>query len=527
MRSIQTTTYFLKMERKLINSIKTKNLFAVPLMAILIMVSSCQEDDISKGPDFEFTEGTQETFDPLTLETLSTIQTPFADLFGISTAGRIDEFDISIDTIKTLIENNLQGATVVDFEVDEERGLTVWKIAIKFETGSYLEIVIVPELAKVLEVEGQRGPFDYDLDFGDGFVTLQQAIDAALEAVGSGEVIRWELELEEENEWEFEILIVNELGKWEVEIKAGDGVLIEIKGKDRDEEDEVERDVPGEEASQDIIDAALAIVEGEVIHSEREEDDEGDVWEVVVKTSSGAIVKIELLSDGTILEIDGEDKPFDYEVTPGEDLLTFREALEIAQALTDGKLSEWGLEREEGVLIYEFEFRTELGVLEITLDASSGDVLSKELDGEEKDDGEKDGEGDHKDAEFPQSLEEVVSGIVEGQIIRTELETPDSIWYVKVMIVEGVYVKLEMTNEGELLNIEGSYAPFDYEVTPGGDLITFSRAKEIAFTDRDGELIEWALDHTEDGNWIYELYIAQGETKITVKVNAATGELTD
>ncbi|MDA0195964.1 MAG: PepSY domain-containing protein [Bacteroidetes bacterium] len=177
-----------------------------------------------------------------------------------------------------------------------------------------MEISIVSELGKIIEIEGQIGPFDYSLDPEGDFISLEEALEKALKEVKGGEIERWELEIEEDNKWEFEIHITNDEGRWEVEIDAFTGLVIKIKKKSFPTEEEKDFDRPHEEAPEEIQNMALMMVPGEVTHSQMKEDDDHNHWLVAIITPAGSLVKVRLTSSGELIRIKGEEAPFDYVV---------------------------------------------------------------------------------------------------------------------------------------------------------------------------------------------------------------------
>lgn len=132
------------------------------------------------------------------------------------------------------------------------------------------------------------------------------------------------------------------------------------------------------EVPQSAIDKALALIPGTVSETESETEEGVATWKVEISTASGAEVEVYCRQDnGALFRIDGETPPFDYDIDPGNSLLTFSQALAIAEAQVTESLDEWRLRMEDkydDTWVYTFEF-TNTGVF---IDASDGSILDIE-----------------------------------------------------------------------------------------------------------------------------------------------------
>ena len=142
------------------------------------------------------------------------------------------------------------------------------------------------------------------------------------------------------------------------------------RGDDDGDNDGVE-DVPT-----DIIEAAVAIVPGDVISVEAEEEFGQLIWELLILTESGSTVEVELWEDGSLMEIESKTTPFDYVVNPGEGFLSFSEAKAIALEEVNADLIEWELELDgDDLWVYEFVFADGEEEVKVEIDAETGEVL--------------------------------------------------------------------------------------------------------------------------------------------------------
>ncbi|MDZ7605545.1 MAG: PepSY domain-containing protein [Cyclobacteriaceae bacterium] len=137
---------------------------------------------------------------------------------------------------------------------------------------------------------------------------------------------------------------------------------------------------PALTAPTNIQDKSTDMFAGQVIESKKEMEDGIEVWEVKVQNANGAIVRFYWRVDsGVLYEIDGQEVPFNYEVTPGNGLITYSAAkTQAIAALKNDDLLRWQLEKESDFAnkwIYRFEFDDDGSTIRVFVDASTGDVL--------------------------------------------------------------------------------------------------------------------------------------------------------
>lgn len=492
------------------------------LTAGLLIFSACNNDD----PESLFSEYSPESFPDLTLNELSQIETPFESVLVVNNpGGRVSSHHISIADLAAQLEAIFSSSTVIEIDEGIYRGLEVWFVEIIFDNGAFLEIVIDKEFGKILEAEGQFGPFDFSFVPGGQFISMEEAIDAALTAV-PGEVVRVELELEEDNKWEYEIHIENADGKWEVEVDAFTGEVIQIKQIGNEHDDEF--DHPGESAPQEILDIALDMVPGSVVHSELKEHDERSYYKIVIETENGAHVKLKLGLDGSLIMIKSEDGPFNYVVEPGNGLITFLEAKEIALSEVEGEIEAWKLRLKETdeALIWVYQFEILLGdqEYEVKVDALTGMILEVETEEDDEDDDEvNDDEGDDEVGEVPADVLNKATAIVAGDVIKAEKEM--GFWEIYILTEAGSVVEVELKAETlDLVSIEGEEPPYEYEVNPGGDFITFSMAKAIVTELADGEIHSWEFEMNDTEIWVYEFKMIFNQDDFKITIDAVTGD---
>lgn len=127
--------------------------------------------------------------------------------------------------------------------------------------------------------------------------------------------------------------------------------------------------------SQDAEMSALELIEGTVREKEKEKEEGVAAWKVEVITTGGAEIEFYFSQeDNSLLRIDGESAPFDYDLNPGNGLLSFQEALAIAANETDQSLEEWRLRREDkynNAWVYSLEYDN----IKIIINAKTGAIL--------------------------------------------------------------------------------------------------------------------------------------------------------
>lgn len=346
---------------------------------LLLVMTSCTDENTDSG-NTEIGNYEPEQFNDLTIEEFSELETPFEALLNAAaSAGRTNT---NIDQLIDAFLEVLEGAQKIEIEEGEERGLAVYEIELLLASGGKLQVLIVQDVFEILEIEGQSGPFDYDIDPEGSFVALSEAFDIAKTAQ-DGEVIRWELELEEDNRWEFEIHIETSEGKFEVEIDAFTGEILGINQFDEEDEEEFEEE--DEQLPENVLEAIGWYIDAEPVQAHRFEEKERAYWKVYVKTASGALVKLIITEDTEdLVEARDEEGPFDYNVTPGDIFISLNEAKEIALEAYDGVVYYWYFEQiwhnDAAQWAYIVKISNQQGhYYKFAIDATTGDILSEEF----------------------------------------------------------------------------------------------------------------------------------------------------
>lgn len=114
-----------------------------------------------------------------------------------------------------------------------------------------------------------------------------------------------------------------------------------------------------------------------------------------------------------------------------------------------------------------------------------------------------------------------VPGGVAGDA-KKEDDGDDHEWLVDVKLPSGAALVVEVERKnGEVGEIKGEKAPFDYDFSPAVGLVHFADAKAKALAAKAGELKEWEIDLEKS---VYELEIVAADGKTyEVKLDAKSG----
>lgn len=104
-------------------------------------------------------------------------------------------------------------------------------------------------------------------------------------------------------------------------------------------------------------------------------NDDTQHWEVKVDMpGDGGIVKFEYqLNSNELKEIKGLTPSFDYEIEPGNGLINYSSAKNIAVGAINGSITEWKLEKDESDNNWQYRFK--FGNSEVRLNAVTGTII--------------------------------------------------------------------------------------------------------------------------------------------------------
>jgi len=372
------------------NKIKIMNKSKASILLVGLLAFACSKTIETSSENF-----TNEVFADLNIATVQSLETPYEAVFGGATGGRSSGEIVNLSDISAKLSDIFPDAEILEAEVDMERGLEVWEIKLKMLGGGILKVDVLKELGEIIKLKGESGPFTYEVDPGGSFIPFLQAKELALGAA-NGAITKWSLELEENNEWEYEFHIIGAEKRFEVEIKGFKAEVLTIKEKqedqDEDNDGEDEGDDEGEENDEDgesimapdfVINLIKGYFEGDVVESEKHHNDRGTSWKLYLENEQGAIMKFEVIeSSMEIVKMSGEKGPFDYNIELNDTVISLQTALEKVFMAVEGELTQWELEVDdhEGSNHWQYEFEVTGATLryEIKINAETGEIIKIE-----------------------------------------------------------------------------------------------------------------------------------------------------
>lgn len=210
--------------------------FVLSILSISLLVSCSEDENIQPVAN----PGERPVLGPLSLSEIADTHTPYEHIFtsGGAANGRYQNTD-DIRRLMDKIEEIFPEVTYVDeIERSQERGIDVWEVEIELPGGAELDFYISRDLFEVVEIEGDEVNLPYELDPGDNFITLAQAVAVAESALGDRQLTfdDWELSFDD-GRWvyEFETERPDDL---EIYVHAETGDLIGVYDDDDDNDDD-------------------------------------------------------------------------------------------------------------------------------------------------------------------------------------------------------------------------------------------------------------------------------------------------
>jgi uncharacterized membrane protein YkoI len=134
------------------------------------------------------------------------------------------------------------------------------------------------------------------------------------------------------------------------------------------------------EVPQNVIDKSLDLFGGEVLEKKVESEEGIDSWEVKIRNTNGSVVRFYwAVSNQSLVKIEGDQGPFDYELSPGSGLITYSTARTFAvAAVKNDAITKWEVQQEDefiNIWVYTFEIQDDGDIIKVYVDAESGNVL--------------------------------------------------------------------------------------------------------------------------------------------------------
>ena len=116
--------------------------------------------------------------------------------------------------------------TVTESESEIEDGVAAWKVEITTQQGAEVEVYCRQDNDELLRIDGESGPFDYNIVPGNGLIDFNQA-----KAIAAGETAEdlenWQLRPEDKynNQWVYTL----DFDDTKVYINAVDGTVLDVE----------------------------------------------------------------------------------------------------------------------------------------------------------------------------------------------------------------------------------------------------------------------------------------------------------
>lgn len=125
----------------------------------------------------------------------------------------------------------------------------------------------------------------------------------------------------------------------------------------------------------DVIAKTTAMTNGNGQVVSTIKNDDTQHWEVRVDMpGDGGIVKFEYkLNSNELREVKGLTSSFDYEIEPGNGMINYSAAKEIALGAVNGNINEWKLEKDESDNIWQYRFF--ISNSEVRINAETGTII--------------------------------------------------------------------------------------------------------------------------------------------------------
>ncbi|WP_296621249.1 PepSY domain-containing protein [Marivirga sp.] len=152
----------------------------------------------------------------------------FAGVFASCSDDEDEVLPITMEQATSKAMAATSGTVIASTTTTTAAGVTYFEIDVKTSSGAIIEFEYYQEDGSLKGIEGDQGPFDYEVDPGMGLIKFSAAKDAALNAQ-PGEVLRWSLKEEFPDVWiyTFEVLASNG-EEFEVGVNAQTGAA-EVK----------------------------------------------------------------------------------------------------------------------------------------------------------------------------------------------------------------------------------------------------------------------------------------------------------
>lgn len=127
----------------------------------------------------------------------------------------------------------------------------------------------------------------------------------------------------------------------------------------------------------DAIDVVLDLLEGDITKAERKFKIDIPVWKIDLIEKDGGTFEVELSSiDKSLLRINADEGPFEYELKPAANFIPLSEAKKTAEELSGKKILKWNFFKNKNVWEYNFWIFVKSGKAQVRVNAESGELIA-------------------------------------------------------------------------------------------------------------------------------------------------------
>lgn len=131
-----------------------------------------------------------------------------------------------------------------------------------------------------------------------------------------------------------------------------------------------------------------------------------------------------------------------------------------------------------------------------------------------------------KNTDIKSAIDEVIR-LTGGNVTKAEMKFKKDIpvWIIEATGKDNNTFKVELScNDNTLLRIDADEGPFNYDIDPGKNFITFSESKKIAEEHTGQNTLKWRFFKNRN-NWEYNFWLFLKSGKAQIRINAETGEI--
>ncbi len=140
--------------------------------------------------------------------------------------------NLNINVPEGIIIKSLElfDGNIIEKKSDEEDGNKTWEVKIQNSEGSKVKFYWLVGNEALYRIDGQEGPFDYDLNPGNNLINFSVAKTVAMGAVKIEALVKWQIRKEEKftDNWVYNFEFNKTNGSTTVYIDAENGNILKI-----------------------------------------------------------------------------------------------------------------------------------------------------------------------------------------------------------------------------------------------------------------------------------------------------------